>query len=138
VTSVDDTQLDDGGRRKPPSDRAAAAIHRKLAGDAYDAAEKFRKLGLTTSEASAREAARTQDEIAELLEGRRVDDVAAAHDPSDCPGDERVLDYVAHYGAPGIGQAWRCRVCGREWAKLGQMFLDPASGVHELRPEDVR
>jgi hypothetical protein len=137
VTRFDDTQLDDGGRRKPPSDRAAAAIHRKLANDAYDAAEKFRKLGLTTSEASAREAARAQDSIAELLEGR-VLDVAASHDPSDCPGDERVLDFVAHYGAPGIGQAWHCRVCGREWAKLGGSFFDPATGVHELRPEDVR
>jgi hypothetical protein len=48
-------------------DPTAAAVHRARAERAYQDAEKFRKLGLTKSEQLARDAARNEDETAELL-----------------------------------------------------------------------
>lgn len=52
------------------SDPKAAAIHRERAERDYQAAEKFRRLGLRQAEADARRFARTEDRIAEMLEGR--------------------------------------------------------------------
>jgi hypothetical protein len=49
-------------------DPKAAAIHRAQAERHYQAAERFRKLGLAESERAARAAARWEDETAELLE----------------------------------------------------------------------
>jgi len=65
------------------------------------------------------------------------------HDPH--PGDQPehdcqaagTLDYVADYGAPGIGQAWTCTACGRPWSRVGGIFWPAESGVHILSPEDV-
>jgi hypothetical protein len=54
--------------------------------------------------------------------------------PTDEGGD---LAYVAHYGAPGIGQEWRCVRCRRSSARVAGVFHDPADGAHILRPEDV-
>lgn len=53
---------------RPTSDPVAAAIHRRRAGVHYDAAVRLERLGLTRSAASARQAARDEDHIAELLE----------------------------------------------------------------------
>lgn len=52
--------------------------------------------------------------------------------------DNTTMVYVATYGAPGIGQEWKCAACGRVWAKVGDTFYDPNEGEHILRPEDVR
>jgi hypothetical protein len=49
----------------------------------------------------------------------------------------QTLDFAGHYAAPGHGQAWVCRVCGREWAKVGGAYHDPRDGAHLLAPEDV-
>ncbi len=48
-------------------DHTAAAIHRQRAERHYAAASRFRQLGMTQSEDSARRAGRDEDEIAELL-----------------------------------------------------------------------
>jgi hypothetical protein len=58
--------------------------------------------------------------------------------PTEDGGD---LDFVATYGGPGKGawgSAWDCRVCGREWSKVGGKFYDPAEQAHILTIEDVR
>lgn len=47
------------------------------------------------------------------------------------------LEFVADYGASGVGQSWRCRGCGRSWAKVGDRLHRPQDGAHLLRPEDV-
>ena len=60
----------------------------------------------------------------------------AAAPPHVCERD--TVDYIAHYGAPGIGWHGVCRVCSREWAVVGGTLHDPAAGAHELSPEDVR
>lgn len=52
----------------PTPDPKAAAIHRRRANESYDAAERFRKLGLESAMRAARAAARHEDEIAEILE----------------------------------------------------------------------
>jgi hypothetical protein len=41
------------------------------------------------------------------------------HSGSVRPG---TLRFGGHYGAPGVGQAWDCEVCGRSWAKVGSRF----------------
>lgn len=51
------------------TDPKAAAVHRARAERDYQAAEKFRKLGLTKAEADARRFARHEDRMAELLMG---------------------------------------------------------------------
>lgn len=48
------------------------------------------------------------------------------------------LEFVAAYGAPGVGQAWQCTGCGRGWARLGDHFHPAAEQVHILSPEDTR
>ena len=48
------------------------------------------------------------------------------------------LAYEGHVAAPGYGVAFRCRSCGRAWLRVGDRWVDPASGPYELRPEDVR
>jgi hypothetical protein len=47
------------------------------------------------------------------------------------------LAYEAHYGAPGIGQAWHCTMCGRAWSRIGGIFSPAESGAHILSPQDV-
>ncbi len=54
-----------------------------------------------------------------------------------CPKCGAPMRFVAHYAAPGFGQAWECGA-GHPWAKVGDTFFDAADGAHELRPEDVR
>lgn len=54
--------------------------------------------------------------------------------PTDEGGD---LDFVAHYGAPGVGEQWRCVQCRRSWALVGDVFYDPADGAHILSLDDV-
>jgi hypothetical protein len=62
-----------------------------------------------------------------------------------CPGEQPehdcqaadTLEYVAQYGAPGIGQAWHCTVCGRAWSRIGGIFSPAESGAHILSPQDV-
>lgn len=44
--------------------------------------------------------------------------------------------YVADYGAPGSGQAWKC-TNGHSWAKVGEAFYDPADEAHIMEPGDV-
>jgi hypothetical protein len=45
------------------------------------------------------------------------------------------LTYVAEYGAPGIGQAWECPVCGRRWSRVSGTFWPAEWGMHILTPE---
>lgn len=47
------------------------------------------------------------------------------------------LEYVAAYGAPGIGQAWTCTMCSRGWSRIGGAFWPAESGAHILSPRDV-
>ena len=47
------------------------------------------------------------------------------------------LVFVATYGAPGIGQAWTCTTCGKEWSRVYGTFWPADQGVHILSPEDV-
>ena len=47
------------------------------------------------------------------------------------------LTFVAVYGAPGVGQAWECAVCHRQWARLGDTFWPAEYGAHILSPHDV-
>lgn len=51
--------------------------------------------------------------------------------------DLQKLEFKGHYGAPGVGQAWECPECGKEWARVCGQFHDPAEQVHILDPEDV-
>lgn len=53
-----------------------------------------------------------------------------------CPCGLRVR-FMAHYGAPGTGQAWQCEA-GHDWARVGGSFCPPESGAHLLTLEDVR
>jgi len=49
------------------------------------------------------------------------------------------VDYRGVFGAPGTGQSWECRECGRPWVRwnANNELLDPAEGVHIQGPEDV-
>ena len=53
------------------TDPKAAAVHRAQAERHYDAAERLRKLGLTTAEADARRFAKHEDDLAFMLETGR-------------------------------------------------------------------
>jgi hypothetical protein len=48
------------------------------------------------------------------------------------------LTYVGEYGAPGIGQAWECPVCGRRWSRVSGMFWPAERGMHILTPEQCQ
>ncbi|MGC4851836.1 hypothetical protein ACLQ24_00200 [Micromonospora sp. DT4] len=50
----------------------------------------------------------------------------------------RTLRYVAHYGAPGTGQAWQCFACGEQWSYVDGVFHPLESGAHLLTPEQCR
>lgn len=69
-------------------------------------------------------------------EGNVARDQPTPRSTHDCLADDKLV-YVAAYGAPGIGEAWRCTVCDEEWAKVGGTFHDPSEGAHILSPEDV-
>lgn len=49
------------------------------------------------------------------------------------------VDYRGVFGAPGTGQAWECRECGRPWVRwnANSELIDPAEGVHIQGLEDV-
>jgi hypothetical protein len=66
---------------------------------------------------------------------------AAAQDTSGSPVEHDcqaagTLTFAAVYGAPGVGQAWKCTECGRDWARLGERFYPAEEGAHILRPAD--
>jgi hypothetical protein len=46
------------------------------------------------------------------------------------------LHYVAEYGAPGYGQAWKCPN-GHAYAKVFERFYPAEDMVHILEPDDV-
>lgn len=46
------------------------------------------------------------------------------------------LVFRGHYGAPGVGQAWDCTECDRNWSRLGDRFYPAEDGAHILTPED--
>lgn len=46
------------------------------------------------------------------------------------------LHYQGDYGAPGVGQSWKCDN-GHYWSKLGKTFYDPSDGAHILDESDV-
>lgn len=48
------------------------------------------------------------------------------------------LEYYATYGAPGVGQEWRCTKCGRAWSFIYGVFFEPKANVHILSLADVR
>jgi hypothetical protein len=48
------------------------------------------------------------------------------------------LAFQAGYGAPGVGSAWECQQCGREWSKVGGIFRDPSDHAHILDRAEVR
>jgi len=60
-----------GSSNQALADYVAAAHHRRAAERHYVNAEKFRRLGLVKSQAAAKQAARDEDHIAELLSGVR-------------------------------------------------------------------
>lgn len=39
------------------------------------------------------------------------------------------VEYVADYGAPGVGQHWRCSSCHADVTRLGGSFFDAAAGA---------
>lgn len=47
------------------------------------------------------------------------------------------LAFIAHYGAPGVGQAWACTTCGKEWSRVGGTFWPAEQEMHILNPRDV-
>ncbi len=57
-------------------------------------------------------------------------------DDHDCQA-AGTLAFVAHYGAPGIGQSWTCTACGRAWSRVEGMFTPAEWGMHILSPADV-
>jgi hypothetical protein len=61
----------------------------------------------------------------------------AQRSPYKCAKCGAPNNYVADYGAPGIGQHWQCEH-GHSWTLIGGTFHDPADGPHELSIEDVR
>lgn len=66
-----------------------------------------------------------------------ADTATAGPDGHQCDAAE-TLKYVGTYGAPGVGQAWDCTACGRNWARLGDQFYPADLGAHILAPEDCR
>ncbi|GLI00663.1 hypothetical protein [Phytohabitans aurantiacus] len=46
------------------------------------------------------------------------------------------LACVGVYGAPGVGQAWKCAECGRDWARVGARFYPAEDCQHILSPAD--
>ncbi len=67
-----------------------------------------------------------------------INDVGAGmgHPEHECE-TAGTLVFVAHYGAPGVGQAWTCTTCGTAWARVGGAFWPADQGVHILDPRDV-
>jgi hypothetical protein len=47
------------------------------------------------------------------------------------------LIYRADYAAPGRGQAWDCRACGRAWAKIGATFYPVEDEAHLMDGADA-
>ncbi|SCL20430.1 hypothetical protein GA0074692_0865 [Micromonospora pallida] len=65
------------------------------------------------------------------------DDGASVSRPEhDCEA-AGTLEFVATYGAPGVGQAWSCTACGRDWSRVGGTFWPAEQGVHILSLGDV-
>ncbi|WP_406106298.1 hypothetical protein [Micromonospora globbae] len=67
-----------------------------------------------------------------------LDDVGASvpRPEHDCEA-AGTLAFVAAYGAPGVGQAWTCTTCGKQWSRAGGTFWPADLGVHILRLGDV-
>lgn len=59
-----------------------------------------------------------------------------AHAKLGCDKEQMVFEGT--YGAPGIGQAWRCTYCGKPWSNIGGTFIAEEEGAHLLTIEDVR
>jgi hypothetical protein len=64
-----------------------------------------------------------------------IGDVSGPPIEHDCQA-AGTLTFVAVYGAPGVGQAWKCTECGRAWARLGEQFHPAEDGAHILTPAD--
>lgn len=87
------------------------------------------------------------DEVTDvILDHYRQHPLTGADGPADQGGAEQpahncqaagTLIYEGEYGAPGFGQAWTCTTCGREWARLGEIFWPAEAGAHILSPRDV-
>ncbi len=54
-----------------------------------------------------------------------------------CLALDNQMEFVATYGAPGVGQKWRCVACGRPWAKVDGMLFPEEDMAHLLLPEDT-
>ena len=52
-----------------------------------------------------------------------------------CPKCDAKCNFVAHYGAPGVGSHWVCEQ-GHDWSLVGASFHDPAEEAHILDPAD--
>jgi len=65
--------------------------------------------------------------------------VAATLEPEQHVCSAETVDYRADLGAPGVGQAWDCRACGRTWVRWNASSerIDPAEDTHIQNPEDV-
>jgi hypothetical protein len=54
-----------------------------------------------------------------------------------CPEhDDTPIEFIAHYGAPGIGWHGRCPVDHRDWAVVGSQAHTPEDQAHILRLSD--
>ncbi|MFI7493073.1 hypothetical protein ACIBXA_32345 [Micromonospora echinaurantiaca] len=60
-----------------------------------------------------------------------------SHRDHDCEA-AGTLAFVAHYGAPGTGQAWTCTRCGKAWSRVDGVFWPADQGVHILSIDDVQ
>lgn len=60
----------------------------------------------------------------------------ADHAQTGCDKDQMIFEGT--YGAPGIGQAWRCGYCNKPWSNIGGTFIAEEEGAHLLTIEDVR
>jgi hypothetical protein len=55
----------------------------------------------------------------------------------DCVTAE-TLEFVAVYGAPGTGQAWRCVECGQHWSHINDHFQLEEEMDHVMSPQETR
>jgi hypothetical protein len=69
---------------------------------------------------------RDDDYLAFLTEAGKIE-----KPPHECDTDKD-LEFQGEIGAPGIGQAWKCRVCDAPWAKLGNVFYRPGDDEPEM------
>lgn len=49
--------------------------------------------------------------------------------------DGGTLKFIAHYGAPGIGQSWKCTLCDESFSIVGDSISPASEGRHIPEPD---